>query len=511
MNFPGLQQLAGSASGRCVAFLVGALLVVAFAPFGLFWLALLVPACLLLLWEHANARQAAWSGFWFGFGLFAAGTWWLYISLNILGGLWPPLAVLLMLALVAANAAYIALTGFLLVRLAPDGNVVRWLLVFPALWTLIEWLRGWLLSGFPWMSLGYSQAESPLGAFAPLLGVYGVTWFIVLAAGSLVTAILHADWRRWIAAAGLIMLVSSAYMLDGHSWTQISDEGSDEVSDKGLRVRLVQGAISQELKWSPEQRQPTLDLYSELSRSEEAIDLIVWPEAAVPALPFEVAEFLQDLRDDMIERDTQLLLGILTYDIERDEFLNTLWAIGEEEGRYFKRHLVPFGEYFPVPDFVRRVMRLMNLPSENISAGSYEQGPLYAKGIPIAPTICYEIAYGAEQLGFFPDAQLLVNVSNDAWFGDTIAPYQHLQINQFRARETGRYLLRATNTGVTAVVDPYGRIVERIPQFEPGVVNAVVYPRTGKTPYLMFGNWLIIPLAALLLGAGALLARRSSG
>jgi apolipoprotein N-acyltransferase len=498
-----MQQLAGSASGRCVAFLVGALLVVAFAPFGWFWLALLVPACLLLLWEHADARQAAWTGFWFGFGLFAAGTWWLYISLNILGGLWPPLAVLLMLALVSANAAYIALTGFLVVRLAPTGNAPRWLLVFPALWTLTEWLRGWVLSGFPWMSLGYSQAESPLGAFAPLLGVYGVSWFIVLAAGLLVAAILYADRRRWLAVAGLIALVSSAYTLDGRSWTHSSDEG--------LQVRLVQGAIAQESKWSSEQRQPTLDLYRDLSDSDETLDLIVWPEAAVPALPFEVADFLQGLHDDMVERDTQLLLGILTYDIERDEFLNTLWAIGEEEGRYFKRHLVPFGEYFPVPDFVRRVMRLMNLPSENISAGGYEQGPLYAKGVPIAPTICYEIAYGAEQLSFFPEAQLLVNVSNDAWFGDTIAPYQHLQINQFRARETGRYLLRATNTGVTAIIDPYGRIVDRIPQFESGVVNAVVYPRSGQTLYLRFGNWLIIPLAVLLLGAGTLLARRSAG
>jgi apolipoprotein N-acyltransferase len=164
-----------------------------------------------------------------------------------------------------------------------------------------------------------------------------------------------------------------------------------------------------------------------------------------------------------------------------------------------------------VPKFVRRLMRLMSLPSENISAGSYEQPPLYVKGIPIAPTICYEIAYGAEQLGFFPQAQLLVNVSNDAWFGDTIAPHQHLQINQFRARETGRYLLRATNTGITAVVGPNGRVLQRIPQFEPGALDAVVYPRTGQTPYLRFGNWLIILPAVLLLGAGAFLARRPTG
>jgi apolipoprotein N-acyltransferase len=500
---PGLHELAGNRSGQCLALLAGALLVLAFAPFGWYWLAPLASACLLLLWEGADPRQAARSGFWFGFGQFAVGTWWLYISLNILGGLWPPLAILMMLIMVAAIAVFTAATGYLTVRLAPASGPIRWLMLFPAIALLAEWLRGWVLSGFPWMSLGYSQTESFAGSLAPVTGVYGISWLILVFAGLLVCACRAAGRQRWFAAVSLMLLTACVYLLDGYEWTRVSGEP--------MQVRLVQGAIPQERKWLPEQLQPTLELYRELSRSEPPPDLIVWPEAAVPALPFEVKDYLQELHDELVAQDSQLFLGILTFDVDNGEFLNTLWAVGEEEGKYYKRHLVPFGEYFPVPDFIRHLLRLMNLPSEDISPGAAVQEPLFAKGVPVAPTICYEIAYGSEQLGFFPQAQLLVNVSNDAWFGDTIAPYQHLQINQFRARESGRYMLRATNTGITAVIDPAGQVIGRVPQFEPGFVDATVYPRSGYPPYLRFGNWPVLILASLLALAGALAGRRLPG
>jgi apolipoprotein N-acyltransferase len=502
VNLPRLHDFAGPVKGRWLAFIAGAMLVAAFAPFGWYWIAPLPLACCLFLLEKTSPRQAVWMGFSFGFGLFAAGTWWLYISLNILGGLWPPLALLMMLVFVLALASFSALTGYVVVRFSHANSALRWLLFFPATWTVAEWLRGWVLTGFPWMSVGYSQAESPLGAAAPLVGVYGVTWLTALLAGALLTC-LAGNGRQRMLGLGVFVAVSAiAVGLQDRVWTQ--DTGRD------FKVRLVQGAIPQEQKWSPEQLEPTLSLYRELSASEEAIDLIVWPEAAIPALPYEVEEFLQSLHDEMVLRDTQLFAGILTYDIDNDQFLNTLWALGEENSQYYKRHLVAFGEYFPVPDFVRSLMRLVNLPTESISPGATVQEPLYAKGVPVAPTICYEIAFGAEQLGFFPEAQLLVNVSNDAWFGDTIAPHQHLQINQFRARETGRYMLRTTNTGITAVIDPNGHVVERIPQFEPGVLNAVVRPHTGGTPYTRFGNWLVITAMFLLAAGGAWLMRRRS-
>jgi apolipoprotein N-acyltransferase len=502
VNLSRLHDFAGPENARWIALVAGALLVPAFAPFGWYWIAPLPLACLLFLWEKATPRQAAWIGFSFGVGLFAAGTWWLYISLNILGGLWPPLALLMMLVFVIALASFAAMAGYVVVHFSQGNSATRWLLVFPASWALAEWLRGWVLTGFPWMSIGYSQTESALGAIAPLAGVYGVTWVTVLLAGALVACLAGNTRQRFTGLGVIVCTAGITIVLHKQIWTQ--DTGRD------FHVRLVQGAIPQEKKWLPEQLEPTLNLYRDLSISEEPLDLIIWPEAAIPALPYEVEEFLQSLHDEMVARDTQLFTGILTYDIDNDQFLNTLWALGEEESQYYKRHLVAFGEYFPVPDFIRRIMRLINLPSESISPGNDAQKPLYAKGVPVAPTICYEIAFGAEQLGFFPEAQLLVNVSNDAWFGDTIAPHQHLQINQFRARETGRYMLRTTNTGITAVINPAGHVEQRIPQFEPGALNATVRPFVGQTPYTRFGNWLPVTGMLLLVAAGAWLARRKN-
>jgi apolipoprotein N-acyltransferase len=437
----------------------------------------------------------------FGLGLFVAGTWWLYVSLNILGGLWPPAALLLMFSLMAFMGLYVGLTTNLLVRLTPAGGLLRWLLAMPALWVITEWLRGWVLSGFPWLGIGYTQTDTPLAALAPTAGIYGVSWATLVCAGVLVSLVLGNNRQRVIGliAGGLLALLVAG--LGQVNWT---DKGEHD-----LRVRLVQGAVPQELKWKPEQREPTLDLYRDLSLDGDDVDLIVWPEAAIPALPFEVRDFLLELNESVVDRSIQMFVGILTYNLEEGEFQNTVWAIGEEEGMYHKRHLVIFGEYFPLPDFARRWLRLMNLPSENIMPGKESQPLLYAKGVPIATTICYEIVYGAEQLQYFPEAQLMVNVSNDAWFGDTIAPHQHLQIGRMRALETGRYLLRATNTGITAVVNPDGVVTARLPQFESGVIDAVVQPYTGATLYVRVGNWLILSAMCLLLAIVWLTARRT--
>lgn len=481
----------------------GAVQVLAFAPFGYHWIAPLTLALLLLLWSAAKPLQAAITGYCFGFGHFVAGTYWLYISLNILGGLWPPLAILLMLVLVAALACYVAAAGYLVVKLAPRDGLWRWLGVFPAAWLVCEWLRGWLFTGFPWLSVGYSQVDTPLAAAAPVAGVYGVSWLTLLLAG-LTVIIVRRDWRGRLlvfgaVAAGLVALQPLSQL----AWTV--------PAAAELNVALVQGAIPQERKWQADQLQPTLERYRRLSLAVDGQDLIVWPEAAIPAFPFEVRDFVAELRAELVQRDTQLFTGILSYDAGRGQFLNTLWALGAESGEYHKRHLVMFGEYFPLPEFAKRWLRIMNLPSEDIAEGAADQPLLTVRGIPVAATICYEIAFAAEQLRFLDEAQLLVNVSNDAWFGDSIAPHQHLQIARMRAREAGRYLLRATNTGITAVIDPAGQVVARLPQFEPGVVRSRVRPHQGVTPYVRAGNWPVIGLAfLLLLGSGIRLRNSAS-
>lgn len=475
-----------------LAGLCGASLVPAFAPFNLPWLAPLPLLALLYLLHDTDALAAAKLSACFGLGMFSAGTYWLYVSLNVMGGLWPPFAVLLMLCMIVANAAFVAATGYTSVRLTPGpGNWLRPVIVFPAAWVFFEWCRGWVLTGFPFMSVGYGQVDSPLGALAPVSGVYGISWLTVLIAGLLFAAVRGTVRQRVAVVAGVTALLGVLQSQNSRAWT--TDSGRD------FNIGMVQGAVPQELKWAAAQLEPTLELYLQLSLQMQHRDLIVWPEAAIPALPFEVADYLDHVSELMTARDTQLFTGILNYDIDRGEYSNTLWALGAEPGLYRKRHLVMFGEYFPLPDFARRWLRIMNLPSENIAPGPRQQAPLLANGVPVAATICWELAFGAEQLDFLPQAELLVNVSNDAWFGDTIMPHQHLQIGQMRARESGRYLLRATNSGITAVVNPLGKVEARIPQFEPGVLEATVRPHTGATPYVRWGNRPVIGLALIVL------------
>ncbi|MEE8235731.1 MAG: apolipoprotein N-acyltransferase [Gammaproteobacteria bacterium] len=486
--------------GRWAAAGLGLLLPIAFAPFNWFWLAPLSLGGLFLLWVGQDAREAALRSFCFGFSAFAFGTYWLFISLKLLGGAPLPVVLVMMAGLVLSMALYLAGCAWLSNRIAPTEGAVRWLLVVPAAWTLVEWLRSWLFSGFPWLSIGYSQIDTPLAAWAPVAGIYAVSWITVVLAGLIPWAIYGSRVTRAAAAAILAVVLILSALLRTVAWTA---PGSEE-----LKVAMIQGAIPQVLKWLPSQRLPTLRTYAGMSLDLEAQDLIIWPEAAIPAVPEQVRPFLDAMTEQMVELDTQLLTGILSYDVEHDQYRNTLLALGDPPGDYYKRHLVPFGEYFPVPGFVREWMRLVNLPYETTTAGPADQRPLMVKNVAIAPSICYEVAFGAEQLVFLPGAGLLVNVSNDAWFGDSIAPHQHLQMARMRALEAGRPMLRATNTGITALITPDGNVQATIPQFEPGVLTGVVRPHTGTTPYVRTGNWPIAAATLLILVLVAGIGRR---
>jgi len=484
---------------RLVAVAAGLLLPLAFAPFNLFWLAPISVAGLTLVWERQAPREGAVLGMLYGFAAFSFGTYWLYISLRELGGAPIPVVGLLMLSLFAAMGCFFALKGWLVAKWAPQSGPLRWLLFVPATWVLVEWARGWVLTGFPWLSLGYSQTDTVLSAWAPLFGMHGVSLCVALLAGLAVTVIQGTKRAGMMAALAGFVIIGVSWQLASLRWSQPREQA--------LRISMVQAAIPQELKWVLSEREPTLNYYRDTTLALEDQDLVIWPEAAIPGLPYEVMDFLEEMDKALLERNTQLFSGILTFDTERGEYRNTLMGLGPELGVYYKRHLVPFGEYFPVPGFITQWLRLMNLPSEDIAPGPDEQAPLYAGDVPVAPTICYEIAFGAEQLKFFPEAELLVNVSNDTWFGDSIAPHQHLQMAQMRSIETARPMLRATNTGITAIINADGRIVQRIPQFLPGVLSGEVFPHRGATPYVGWGNYPVV-LAALLLALAAIFLPR---
>ena len=485
--------------GRWIAGLAGCLLPLSFAPFHLYGLAPVLLAGLFFLWDGQCPREAAWRGFWFGFGAFAAGTYWLYISIHVFGGapLW--VAVVLMLGLVCVMGFYTAVCGYLVATLSSGSVVLRWCLFWPACWTLLEWLRSWLFSGLPWLSIGYGQIDGPLRAWAPIVGVFGVSLATVVAAGILLTLVRGNALDRKFAAAIAAVMICATWLINERVWTSALDQD--------LHVRLIQGSISQDRKWQPEQLQPTLDLYAELTfsspDSQQFPDLTVWPEVAVPAIASRVQDFIDEVAEQARLRGVQIFLGILTFDLESEQIRNSLISVGEQSGAYHKRHLVLFGEFFPVPDFVRNWMRMSGMPSQDTATGDRFQAPLRVGDVLLAPSICYEDVFGSEQLDFLPAAQMLVNVSNDAWFGDSVAPHQHLQMARMRALEAGRFMLRATNTGITAIISPAGRIVQQSPQFETHVLNAVVQPYVGRTPYVQTGNYPVLLVCLALFVSGA--------
>lgn len=483
-----------------VAVGLGVLLPLAFAPFGIYPLAAISLAALFVLWEGASPREAAKLAFRFGFGAFLVGLHWLYISLHTFGKAPLFISVPLMLALVAVMAGYLAAIGYAVNRVWPQPGLVRWILVLPGAWTLDEWLRGWVLGGFPWLSVGYSQIDAPLAGLAPVGGVYAASFAVVLTAGALVALVRGTTTQKIVAVLAAASVWVAGAVLREVEWTEPAGEP--------LEVALVQGAITQDRKWLPEELEPTKALYRNLTEEHADADIVVWPEAAIPQLLDEMGEYLELILTDVHERGHALLFGVVEYEPSTRNYYNSVVGYDGEVARYRKRHLVPFGEFFPVPDFVRRWLRLMSLPYSDFARGSDAQPPLEILDQHIGVSICYEDAFGDELIGVLDRATLLVNVSNDAWFGGSVAPHQHLQIARMRALEAGRFLMRATNTGITALIAANGRVEKKIPQFDPGVLRGTVQPRRGLTPYARLGNWpvVILALATFLL---PLLARRA--
>jgi apolipoprotein N-acyltransferase len=473
------------------AFPAGAALALGFAPFNLWPLAVLCPVALLLMWQGAAPRRAAWLGFWFTAGLFLAGTYWIYHSVHIIGNAPIWVAVFLMAGMISILAGYSALFGYAQARWLPRTGMLRGLVALPCAWVLVEWFRGWFLSGFPWLALGYTQLDTPLAGFAPLLGVYGVSLLVLVCAGSLTAAVLSSGKRRLMALVLAVTPWIAGLALEGHEWTQRSGEP--------VTVAIVQGAVPQELKWSREQRDRTLELYRNLTEPHLGAQIIVWPEATLPGLAHELVNYLQSLWGDSSAAGSNVVMGLLRQDPDTLAVYNSILALGEQAQWYDKRRLVPFGEFFPVPSFVREWMKLMSLPYSDISAGKTDQPALRVAGQLLGATICYEDAYGSKQLAVLRDATLLINVTNDAWFGDSTAPHQHLEISRMRALEAGRPLIRGANDGITALIAADGHVMSTLAQFKPGVLTGSVQPRTGLTPYARIGNWPTITLCTILL------------
>ncbi len=478
-----------------LALAAGVAAVGGFAPFGLFPLPVLALALWFVLLQGRRPGQAFRLGYLFGLGLFGGGVHWVYISIHTYGHSPLPLALLAMAALVAYLALFPAGVAWAAVRWPARDALQQYLLRLPALWLLSEWLRGWLFTGFPWLSLGYSQIDGPLAGFAPLVGSYGLGGLVAASASALALLWLERSRQAGLALAVIAALWLAGGLLRGLGWT--------EPQGLALRVSLVQGNIPQELKWQPEQQAATLEHYLELSRkewdgSDWHADLVVWPETAVPAFYHQMeGDFLARLRAEVLANDTDLLTGIPVLDRTHWRYYNAVINLRPPTRFYYKRHLVPFGEYLPLRGLLGDLLAVMPLPVADFSPGDDGQPLLRAAGHPVGVSICFEVIFGEEMIQALPEAAFLVNVSNDAWFGDSLAPHQHLEMARMRALETGRWLLRATNTGISALIAPDGRVVERSPQFQTAVVRGEIEPRGGATPYVLAGNAPVLILAAI--------------
>jgi apolipoprotein N-acyltransferase len=499
-GFPALVRL------FLLPFLLGAATVAGFAPFYLYPLPILALSALLLLWQRCrNTRSAAVIGFSFGLGMFLTGVSWVYVSLHDYGGMGMLTAAIFTFLFCAIPACYPALIGAILKRL-PASNAVRLLLIFPSLWALSEWVRGWLFTGFPWLAIGYSQAPgSPLAGFAPVLGVFGVSLATAVAAAALASVIARvADGRSqapprrmallfresgaWIIVALLVAGAASS----GRQWTQ-------PLPGEPTSVALLQGNIPQEMKWRPERAHATLETYLRMAQSAEA-KLILLPETALPMFNVHIPEeYLEMLAEQGRRNGGDVLVGVPEFETS-GRYYNSVMNFGSAATQiYRKHHLVPFGDYFPLQEVLGWIMNLLHIPMSDFSPGKPVQRPIQAAGQKIAVNICYEDAFGEEIIRQLPEATVLANFTNDAWWGKSVASEQHLQISQMRAIETGRPMLRATNTGVTAIIDPKGRIAASAPEFTTTTVTGKIHGYQGATPYVRFGNWAFLALAALLI------------
>jgi apolipoprotein N-acyltransferase len=467
--------------GDSLALMSGALLTLAFAPFNLFPLAIIAPALLLGTWLNVTPKRAFWRGWFFGLGLFSTGVYWVYISIHTFGNAPVWMASLITSGFIALLSLFPALVGYQLNRYFPLTNSLRLLCAFPGLWIFWEWFRSLIFTGFPWLSLGYSQISTPLRGYASLLGVYSVSLVVIMSSGLLVNAILLRKERKQtlinIAALILIWIIGSGLCLV--SWTK--PLGSP------IQVSLIQGNIAQEIKWSPEQVQPTLDRYTALTQTAWHSQIIIWPEAAIPLPLSEADDFVNALSKEAYAHHTAIIAGIPIKREDEDSYYNAAVVIGNGHGFYLKKRLVPFGEYTPFHNFLGPLLDKLQIPMSNFTAAKQPSPSITVNNIEIATFICYEIAFPEQVRTLRENIGILLTISNDAWFGNSIASAQHLQIAQMRSVEMARPSLFVSNTGITAIITAKGKIQAEAPPNQPYVLTGNIQPRVGTTPWQTVG------------------------
>lgn len=483
-----------------ICILSGAILPLAFAPFNWSIIAFLSPLGLLYVWRQSSPLKALWYGWLFGIALFSAGVYWVYISIHNFGNANIPLAALITILFIMTMGIFPAIQGALFSLFSKYSPIASALFAFPALWVISEWARSWVFSGFPWLYLGYTGLHNSFGAFAPFVGVYGISLSIVLISSSLYVFFLTPSKKLRILTA-LIVVILFGLSLIAQATHHFASPTLNNSNKSLIKVSLIQGNLGQQFKWEAENITQILNRYQSLTDKNWGSDIIVWPEAAIPRFPEQVAPFLTQLNRKAKREKTTIILGIPIYESNTGAIYNGLLSIGNGKGVYLKQHLVPFGEYIPLKSIFSWAFDYLNIPLSSLHAAKRQQEPVTANGIPFAPFICYEIAFPIEVLHQIKNRQFIVVLSDDSWFGDSIASAQQLQMAQMRAKELHRYILYATNTGITAIIKPDGSLQNKAPINKTTVLNGTIQPLTTITPLMQVGYYpiLIIILIFLIL------------
>ena len=470
-------------------FFAGAIFPLGMAPLGLWPVTIVSISILFLKLINQSSRKAFLNSVIFGFGLFLSGTSWIYVSIHEYGFMAAPLAFTVTIIFCLLFATIFAVPFFLVGYLP----TTQWALIlgFPSLWVLSEWLRSWVLTGFPWLYAGYSHTDTWLSGWAPIGGVLLLSYFCALL--SMLLIFFYQGWKRATFPQLLPLLTVTlficGYLLQSINWTQATDDS--------WSVALVQPNIPQNEKWSTNKR---VSIMQQLNRQTEALwdhDIIIWPEAAIPAIPERIPRYMNSLKLQAKEHNTTLLAGAITYNPDKQNYHNSLLAVNDRAEQYNKTRLVPFGEYVPFESYIRGLIKFFDLPMSKITKGSHNQQPFSIRGQYVSAVICYEVVYPDLVARNTESSSLIVTVSNDTWFGESLGPLQHMQMVRMRAIENAKPIARATNNGITAIVDFKGRIQASIDRGVQSTLSGTIQPRTGRTPFSTLGSWPIIMFSVL--------------
>ncbi len=487
------------ALNHLIAIFAGILLTLSFSPFDYYYCCFIAIALFKLCLNNKKPQQSMMTGWLFGLGLFGSGVSWVYVSMMLGKHEFSILPFIMTLLFCSFWALFPALFAYLYTKFQTNKLFDNWF--FATFWVLVEYIKGeWVLNGFPWLQVAYSQIDTPLAGYIPLFGSYGAGFITVLISALSISVVQKKQFLSFVFMVGLFIVGS---FLNQIEW--VKRAGAP------FKATLIQGNIAQKDKWKVDNKNKTLKQYYDDTKEQWDADLIVWPETAIPAYYAEVKDnYLLMLNAEAVKHNTAIVTS-LPYRDEEQNLYNSVFVIGQGAGIYKKIHLLPFGEYLPWQPVSGYLLSYLDVRLGQFSRGEGEQSLLNVAGYQFVTSICYEDAFGQLSIDQVKDAKFLVNVTNDGWFDGSIEPYQHMQIARMRALEAGRYLLRATNTGVTAIVSERGRILQAAPVAERTSISAMIQPLQGLTPYAKVGDkqtiWLVFLLFSLLLIYQTLLQR----